>query len=306
MSRLPSRSCKEAGTLSRPRTVNGSDPDDTVLAGESYVQTLKRSIAQLDSQRQDKRQQTGSPSLSVPAVSSSANRLSNAHNFTGDVSVHSALADLKHFGLNTTPRDQTGNQSLARPFSLWSLAQRATSWAHTGSVNLEASRDTLPPFLELRNFSFDLVASIVKDYERHVLRICPFIASTALKKHHECFFEQGAGVTDDYSALLIASIISTGSNKNGASTSTRVPALQARSTVMQLCANAREIDSVSSMQCLVAAAINALYGTNVAPASYLVGLALAKAVALGFHRTQSQDLSQEKGRVMSVLYVMDR
>ncbi|CAK1365572.1 unnamed protein product [Cercospora beticola] len=296
--------CKEAGTLCRPRTVNGNDSDDTFLAGESYVQTLKRSITQLDSQRQHKRQRTGSPS-SAPVAPSNADQLGNAHNATDNVSVHSALADLTHFGLNTTPRDQTGNQSSAQPFSLWSLAQRATSWAHTGSVSLDASQDTLPALLELRNFSFDLVVSIVKDYERHVLRTYPFIASTTLKKHHENFVDEGLEATGNYSALLMAFIISTGSNKNGASPSMELLALQARSALLQLCTNTRETDAVSSMQCLVAAALNALYGINVESASYLVGLALAKAIALGFHRTQSQDLSQEKWRIMSVLYVLD-
>ena len=298
--------CKEAGTPCRPRTVNGNNSDDTVLAGESYVQTLKRNIAQLDSQRQDKRQRTGSPSSSTPVVASSANQLINAHNATENVSVHSALADLTHFGLNTTPRDQTGNQSSARPFSLWSLAQRATSWAYTGSVDYNASQETSTPLLDFRNFSPDLIPSIVRDYERHVLRTYPFIASTALKKHHEFLVDEAAEASGNYSALLMAFIISSGSSDNGSSPSMKLLALQARSALLQHCANAPETDAISSMQCLVAAALNALYGSNVQSASYLVGLALAKAIALGFHRTQSQDLSQEKWRLVSVLYVLDR
>ncbi|PPJ54941.1 hypothetical protein CBER1_06071 [Cercospora berteroae] len=297
--------CKEAGTPCRPRTVNGNDSDDTILAGESYVHTLKRNIAQLDSQRQDKRQRTGSPSFSTSVAPSSANQLNNAHNAIENVSVYSALADLTHFGLNTTPRDQRGNQFSARPFSLWSLAQRATSWSHTGSIDSYVSQDRSPPLPGLRNVSLDLMASIVKDYERHVLRTYPFIASTTLKNHHENFVHEGAEATGSYSALFMAFTISTGSNKNGASPSMKLLALQARSALLQLCANASETDAVSSMQCLVAAAINALYGTSVESASYLVGLALAKAIALGFHRTQSLDLSQEKWRIMSVLYVLD-
>ncbi|GIZ48042.1 hypothetical protein CKM354_001111700 [Cercospora kikuchii] len=297
--------CKEAGTPCRPRTINGNDPDDTILAGESYVQTLKRNIAQLDSQRQDKRQRTGSPSFTAPVAPSSANQLGNAHDATENRSVHSALAELTHFGLNTTPRDQTGTQSSARPFSLWSLTQRAISWAHTGSIDFHVSQDELPPLLELRNFSLDLIISIVKDYEKHVLRTYPFIASTALRRHHEYFVDEGFEATGNYSALLVAFIISTGFNKNGASPSMELLALQARSALLQLCTNARETDAVSLMQCLVAAALNAVYGINVESASYLIGLTLAKAIALGFYRTQSQDLSQEKWRVMSVLYVMD-
>lgn len=301
--------CREAAVECRPRTISGNDDDDEAgFVGESYVQTLKRKISRLEDRRHEKRPCTNIETDSQSGGNRATRTRDEPESAPGSSSVpsvHNALADLGHFGLNTTPRDPGPLDWRPKPFALWSLAHTAVRWSSTGAVEHTAGTNTPRTTEAYTALSSEDTMPLMKEYVESVLSIFPFMDTRDLFAHDDRFLQATHESQDPHGPLLTCLALATACTRHRRAAHVEMVAAQARSAVSRFCANMPERDPVSSMQCLVAAALYSFHGTSIESASYLVRLALSKAVALGFHRAQNQG-AQVKWRIIAVLYVLER
>lgn len=301
--------CREAGVECRSRLINAGNDDenDAVVVGESYVQTLKRKIVHLEARCRDKRRCTTAEPLSQSGELQTTPDEAESEPTAGSsvASVHNALADLGHFGLNTTPRDPGPVDWRPKPFSLWSLAHAAVQWSSTGAVEQEIVANGSLTRERHSTLSSEVTLPLMREYIESVLCLYPFIQARDLFVHHDRFLAASSESPNHHGELLTCLALATACTKHRRKADVDLVAMEARSAIFRLCASMPEREPVASMQCLVAAVLYALYGTTIESAAYLVRLALSKAIALGFHRMQTHD-ADDKWRIISVLYVIER
>lgn len=293
----------------------------------SYVQGLKRKINDWQRNHQRKRQRIQAPCAQLSPqdlerhATDTEDHLPEDDEPTQESSVHDALAEFSHFGLNassTAPGQVLGTGP--KPLGTWSLVKRVGFFPTVDSATHKENEAILHTMLTPRADSScpvltkDKVMTALSDYEDAVLQVHPFVDQGMLRtcclsvvQNPRSMFD----TTGDQDALLACVVLMTSYAKNDADFGSSVAEIWLRAKVAQLCAKAEGSDSISVMRCLTAIALHSFYGNDISAASCLIGLALSKAIALGFHRCTPErrtplSVEHSAARIFSTLFVLER
>ncbi|KAF7191137.1 hypothetical protein HII31_07497 [Pseudocercospora fuligena] len=284
-------------------------------ASRSYIRSLKRSIEYLEAQKAKRQRKDGPESLSSDSAQAqlqgqpAGRRMSS----TANISLKDALADFGHFGLNSSPAQQPGTSSHdQQAFSIWSLIKK---------VMRSPEQNLATGVLDLRG---DILAHIdvggtFNRYLDEVLPRHPFMSRASLTKQYEHVlgseaFDASVASLDTgrkHTVFITCLVLSTSCPRQGRSMRSNLAGSDLSTCAADMLSQLAESDTIHAMQALIALVIFAYYRLDLQSMTYLLAIAMSRAISAGYHQLSLKSNPSapdrlDQAQLVATLYMLDR